>query len=70
MPECSEVAKSQYFRLWDVFALGPFLIYYGTQTKRMGALSILLIVAGALTIAYNLQNYRATADANKAAPAP
>jgi hypothetical protein len=71
MPDCVEVSKSQSLRLWDVFWLGPFLIYYALQTRKsMGSLADLMLLAGVLTIAYNWRNYRLTVQANENAPAP
>lgn len=53
-----EVAKTQRVRLLDVFALGPFMIWYALTAKGMprGA-SFVLLVAGVATIVYNARNY-------------
>lgn len=49
--------KTQDVRLVDVFILGPFMIYAGTQLENEW-LKTGMIVAGAMTIAYNWQNWR------------
>lgn len=51
-------SKPQVLRLWDVFFLGPFLIYAGT--RKSGFHPIVkkgLQISGALTIIYNGRNY-------------
>lgn len=51
-----EFQKSQMVRLIDITLLGPFMIYAGTKlpTKIMKST---MILAGILTITYNLDNY-------------
>jgi hypothetical protein len=49
--------KTQTVRLFDVFILGPFMIWAGTQLKNDIARTA-MIAAGAGTIVYNWQNYR------------
>jgi hypothetical protein len=55
MPE--EIKKSQGVRLWDVFFLGPVMMYIGWTNKIPAWQKALLISAGALTVYYNGGNY-------------
>jgi len=48
--------KAQTIRLIDVFALGPFMIWAGTQLEDDWA-RYLMIAAGGATIAYNFNNF-------------
>jgi hypothetical protein len=52
----SEIQKSQFLRVVDVLALGPFMIYAGTKLPTK-PLQTIMIVAGALVIVNNLNNY-------------
>ncbi len=52
----SEISKSQSIRLIDVVLLGPFMIYAGTKLPTR-TMQTTMIVAGILTITYNLNNY-------------
>jgi cellobiose-specific phosphotransferase system component IIB len=51
-----EIQKSQFVRIIDIALLGPFMIYAGKKlpTKIMQST---MIVAGILTITYNLNNF-------------
>lgn len=50
--------KPQALRLWDVFFLGPMLIYSGTRSKKLPPLLRGgLVVSGILTMGYNGRNY-------------
>lgn len=49
--------KTQNVRLVDVFILGPFMIWAGTQLREPWA-RYGMIAAGTATIVYNWQNYR------------
>ena len=49
--------KSQTVRLVDVFVLGPFLIWAGTQGRLSGWARLLLLVSGIATVLYNGRNY-------------
>lgn len=49
--------KTQDIRLIDVFVLGPFMIWAGTQLKSDAA-KVAMIAAGAATIGYNWANYQ------------
>ena len=55
-----ELVKSQPVRLFDVYALGPLLIYAGMKGKSgLGHWTRrALFVSGVFTIAYNWQRYR------------
>lgn len=48
--------KTQFIRLVDVFALGPFMIWAGMQHLPKGARG-LMVVSGIATILFNAQNY-------------
>ena len=52
-----EIKKSQFVRLWDIFALGPAMMYIGYAEKLEPWEKVLLIGAGLGTIIYNGQNY-------------
>lgn len=50
--------KTQTIRLIDVFALGPFMMYFAYQAKSMSDYErVALGLAGLLTITYNCNNY-------------
>jgi hypothetical protein len=52
----TEFQKSQFVRMVDVFLLGPFMIYAGTKLPTR-IMQSTMILAGVLTITYNLNNY-------------
>jgi cellobiose-specific phosphotransferase system component IIB len=52
----NEYQKSQLIRVVDVALLGPFMIYAGTKLPTR-IMQTTMIVAGILTITYNLNNY-------------
>ena len=50
--------KSQAIRLMDVYALGPFMVWFGVKAKDVPeAARLVMIVAGLGTIALNGVNY-------------
>ncbi len=49
--------KTQNVRLFDVFVLGPFMIWAGIQLKNEVAKGA-MVAAGAGTIIYNWNNYK------------
>ncbi len=49
--------KTQNVRLFDVFILGPFMIWAGIQLQNEIAKSA-MVAAGAGTIIYNWNNYK------------
>lgn len=51
-----EVQKSQMLRLWDVFMLGPIMIYVGANRLK-GWERNFIVSAGILTMIYNGKNY-------------
>lgn len=52
------VGKGQIPRLWDVFVLGPAMIWAASQRKPLPpAVRVLLFTAGVATIVYNGRNY-------------
>jgi hypothetical protein len=53
----TEIQKSQFLRLVDVFLLGPLVIYASTQVKGT-LLPSLLLTSGSLIILNNAINYR------------
>jgi hypothetical protein len=57
-----EVQKSQEVRLFDVLVLGPFMIGMAIASRPPPLLRVLLGVAGAGTILYNLRNYQLTRE--------
>ena len=65
MTEITEVKKSQNVRLWDIFGLGPAMIYIGANEKIKPWQKLLLIGAGVGTIYYNGKNYLKNREAMK-----
>lgn len=55
-----EFKKSQEVRLWDVFFIGPFLLYLAWKGKLSDLDKMILTVLGGLTILYNWMNYQRT----------
>jgi hypothetical protein len=53
------LAKSQPVRLFDIYALGPFMMWYAYKTPVMGRWPRrALFISGFMTVIYNWQNYR------------
>jgi len=52
-----EYQKSQDVRLWDVFFIGPYLIYIAWKGSVSPLDKIILGFLGGATIAYNWYNY-------------
>lgn len=63
--QLAEAAKAQKVRAFDIYALGPFMIWAALASGK-GALPRwprrMLFVAGVYTIIYNLDNYRKTLE--------
>ena len=57
LSSAAEMQKSQLLRVWDVLALGPFLIYLSNKKTMSENEAKLLTLAGALTIIYNARNW-------------
>jgi|SRR3989304_5085388 len=55
----TEVSKSQYVRLADVFIIAPVLIYAGTFKQLPKWLRVALIGFGVATAVYNAKNFLA-----------
>jgi len=56
-----ETSKSQFIRLLDVYALGPFMLYVAYKAKNLSsAEKAALAGIGAATMYYNGKNYLAT----------
>ena len=54
----NEVQKTQEVRLFDVFIIGPFLMYMGMKSGKMTSNEqIILALFGLGTILYNGKNY-------------
>lgn len=57
-----EMGKGQHTRLFDMFALGPFMMWYAMKSggkRGMGKWPRrALFVSGAMTVLYNWNNYR------------
>jgi len=50
--------KTQAIRLVDVFALGPFMVWFGMEAKDVpDAARLVMIASGVATIVYNGSNY-------------
>lgn len=59
MSEMDSLAKAQKVRLFDIYALGPVLIYAATRKQPLGRWTKrTLFVAGIMTIVYNWSKYR------------
>ena len=56
-----EVRKGQEVRAFDVLVLGPFLVWASARARLTRGERLLLLLAGAGTIAYNARNYARTA---------
>jgi hypothetical protein len=64
LAKIDELAASQKIRLFDIYALGPVLIYAATRKTPLGRWTKrTLFVAGIMTIVYNWKKYR-TIDAD------
>ena len=54
-----ELAKTQKVRLFDIYFLGPFLLFASTRKGPLGRWSKrTLFVAGCMTVVYNWQKYK------------
>jgi hypothetical protein len=53
------VDKGQLARLFDVFMLGPYLIWYAATTSKPRIFRAILITIGVTTITYNGHNFLA-----------
>lgn len=51
-----EITKSQIIRLYDVFFIGPFILYSSTKINDKKIKNILILI-GLGTIIYNANNY-------------
>ena len=56
--KAEEMGKAQTVRLYDVFLLGPFMMWAATQTKPLPRWAkATLFISGVATVVYNLHNY-------------
>lgn len=54
-----DLAKAQKVRLFDVYLLGPFLLYAATRKAPLGQWTKrTLFVAGCMTVIYNWRRYK------------
>lgn len=59
MHELDAILASQKVRAFDTYALGPFMMWYASKSKGMGAWPRrALFVAGFYTVVYNWKKYR------------
>lgn len=50
--------KTQQVRLFDVFLIGPVMVYAGVElAERRPVLAAFILGSGLATVAYNAQNY-------------
>lgn len=57
------ITKTQDVRIWDVVALGPFMIWFGATAKGMPEWARLaMVVSGVATITYNGANWLASRE--------
>jgi len=53
----TEFKKSQEVRLWDVFFIGPYLVWIALKGRVSTLDKIVLGLLGGATIVYNYRNY-------------
>lgn len=59
LQKIDELAAAQRVRLFDIYALGPVLLYAATRKQPLGRWTKrTLFVAGIMTIVYNWKKYR------------
>jgi hypothetical protein len=59
LSELDRVLKSQKVRAFDVYALGPFMMWYSVKSKGMGRWPRrALFISGFMTMLYNYENYK------------
>lgn len=59
MDDLDTLLKSQQVRAFDIYILGPFMVWYAMKSKDMGRWPRrALFVSGIMTTVYNYQNYR------------
>jgi len=57
--EIEALVKSQKVRAFDVYALGPFMMWYSVKSKGMGRWPRrALFISGLMTMVYNYENYK------------
>ena len=52
-----EGALFQNVRLMDTFLLGPFMVWFGWQSKLPDWARLIMIISGLMTMIFNYQNY-------------
>lgn len=59
LSEIDAMLKSQKVRAFDIYALGPFMIWYAMKSKGVNPWAKrALFASGVMTIVYNWTNYR------------
>lgn len=59
--------KSQKVRAFDIYALGPFMVWYSVKSKGVSPWAKrALFVSGIMTVVYNYQNYKKAQELLKA----
>lgn len=57
--ELEKLLKSQKVRAFDVYALGPFMMWYAVKSKGMPRWPRrALFISGFMTMVYNYENYK------------
>lgn len=66
LDQIDTLASEQPRRKFDIYALGPFMLYAATRKKALGPWARrTLFVAGIMTIVYNWKAYREAVDVLK-----
>lgn len=57
--DIESLIKSQKVRAFDIYALGPFMMWYSVKSKGMGRWPRrALFISGFMTMLYNYENYK------------
>lgn len=57
--DIESLIKSQKVRAFDIYALGPFMMWYAVRSKEMGRWPRrALFISGFMTMLYNYENYK------------
>ncbi len=63
--DIESLIKSQKVRAFDIYALGPFMIWFALASKKKPMARWprkILFVSGVMTMVYNYQNYKKIAE--------
>jgi hypothetical protein len=59
LAEMESLIKSQKVRAFDIYVLGPFMMWYSVKSKGMSAWPRrALFISGFMTTLYNYENYK------------